>query len=180
MRRTFEEILRLAQAAAKWNLDTEQGYVAIRKLAREAEINKDQLVYYVSAYQSAGESGLKALTYKKSMPDEMRTAAVRKVNDFLAARLPKQENATNKIGFQVIAKDNRITAAEKRPLFADPSQASCVECFQIRYTDFDQRWHLYWKCLSGKWWPYVPSTSITTIEDCLREIKKDTSGCFWG
>ncbi len=180
MRRGFEEILQLAKIGAKWNLDSEEGYVAIQKLAREAGINKDQLVYYVSAYQAACESGLKALTYKKPMPEEVRIKAVRKVNAFLAARLPKQENAANKVGFQVIAKDNRITASEKRPLFADPSQASCIECFQIRYTDFDQRWHLYWKRLSGKWWPYVPGASVTTIEDCLREIKKDSYGCFWG
>ena len=180
MRRTFDEIFRLSQIAAKWDLNTEEGDAAIRRLARDEKINKDQLVYYANAYEAAGESGLKALTHKKSMPGEMRTAALRKVNEFLVARLPTQQNAANKIGFQVIAKDNRITVAEKRPLFGDPTQASCVECFQIRYTDCDQRWHLYWKRLSGKWWPYVPNTSVITVEDCLREIKEDAFGCFWG
>ena len=180
MRRRFEEVLQRAETAANWDLDTEQGYMAIRKLAREVGINKDQLTYYVSAYQASGKSGLKALAYRKPMPDGVRITSVHKVNEFLAARLPEKVNAANRVGFQVITKNNRITVAEKRPLFSDPSQASCIECFQIRYTDFDQRWHLYWKRLSGKWWPYIPGASVISVEDCLREIKKDAHGCFWG
>jgi hypothetical protein len=151
MRHKFEEILQLAKTAAKWDLDSDEGYAATRKLAREAKINKDQLVYYVNAYQAAGESGLKALTYKMPMPEKIRLEATHKISEFLLKHLP-QNHHKDKIGFQIVAKGNRITASEKRPLFEDSKQSSCVEFFQVRYTDFDQRWHLYWKRLSGKWW----------------------------
>lgn len=82
--------------------------------------------------------------------------------------------------FQSVAKDNHITAFEKRPLFSNPKQSSAIENFQIRYTDYDQRWHLYWKRLSGKWWPYIGKNEVKTVEDCLREVEVDDSGCFWG
>lgn len=180
MRRGFEEVLQLAEAVSKWDLDSEEGYAAFRKFARQARIKEGQLAYYLNAYEAAGESGLQALTYKNSMPENVRVEATRKINEFLSARLPKNQNVVNKVWFQVIAKDNRITGAEKRPLFADPTQTSCVDCFQVRYTDFDKRWHLYWKRASGKWWPYVPDEEVKTIEDCLRELKQDNSGCFWG
>ncbi len=57
---------------------------------------------------------------------------------------------------------------------------SCSEFCQMRYTDFDRRWHLYWKRKTGKWWPYVPKKDVYTINDCIREIDEDGWGCFWG
>ena len=57
----------------------------------------------------------------------------------LFARHAKIQDALNKISFQVTAKDNRITGAEKRPLFGDSAQSSCIDSFQVRYTDFDRR-----------------------------------------
>ena len=164
MRRRFEEILQLAKTAAKWNLDTDEGYEKFCSFARQNGMKEENFAYYLNAYQAAGESGLKALTYKKPMPEEVRIEATREINEFLADRLPKTQDALNKISFQVTAKDNRITGAEKRPLFGDPAQSSCIDCFQVRYTDFDQRWHLYWHRASGRWWPYVPDE---TLRPCL-------------
>lgn len=180
MRRDAEEIKRLVKTAVKWNLDSDEGYEKFRLLAHEHGFRGDRLCFYLNAYQAAGESGLKALTYKKPMPEEVRIEAGRRINEFLAGRLPKVQDPENKIRFQVTAKGNRITGAEKRPLFGDPAQASCVDCFQVRYTGFDRRWHLYWKRASGRWWPYVPDRPVYTVEDCLREIASDASGCFWG
>jgi hypothetical protein len=34
--------------------------------------------------------------------------------------------------------------------------------------------------LSGKWWPYIGKGEVKTVEDCLREVARDDSGCFWG
>ena len=43
----------------------------------------------------------------------------------------------------------------------------------MRYTDFDNRWHLYWKRKTGKWWPYIPKKSVYTIENYIREVEAD-------
>lgn len=179
MVRSLKEILRLARQAAKFALDKDEGYDRMRFLALEEGMKRETLEYYGNAYQAAGELGVRALSYKKRMLENIRTEAVKAVNEFLLNRLPKNLPA-GAIWFQSVAKDNHITAIEKRPLFGDPKQFSAIEIFQIRYTDYDERWHLYWKRLSGKWWPYIGKGEVETVEDCLREIGRDGSGCFWG
>ena len=179
MRRRSEEILHLAETAAQWDLDTDEGYEKFRFFALENGIKEGNLAYYLNAYQAAGESGLKALTYKKPMPEEVRIEATRKMNEYFAARLPQNEHA-GKLWFQVVARDNRITAAERRPYFRDHSKTTTSEFFQVRYTDYDGKWHLYWKRASGKWWPYVPTREIHSIDDCLAELEADPRHCFLG
>ena len=71
MKRSFEEILQLAKTAAKWDLNSEEGYESFQEFAHGARIKEEQLAYYLNAYQAAGESGLKALTYKNPMPENV-------------------------------------------------------------------------------------------------------------
>ena len=177
--RSFKEVLDLAKQAAKFAQDEDEGYDRLRFLALEEGMKRETLEYYANAYQAAGESGVRALSYKKRMPENIRAEAVKTVNEFLLDWLPKNLPAGT-IWFQSVAKDNHITALEKRPLFGDPKQSSAIEIFQIRYTDYDERWHLYWKRLSGKWWPYIGKKEVKSVEDCLREVGSDDSGCFWG
>ena len=179
MARTFKEILRLARQAAKFALDEDEGYGRMRFLALEEGMKQETLLYYANAYQAAGESGVRALSYKKQMSESVRAEAVKAVNEYLLKRLP-ENLPPGEIRFQSIARENRITALEKRPLFGDPKQFSAIEIFQIRYTDYDQRWHLYWRRISGKWWPYIGKKEMRSVQDCLREVKDDDSGCFWG
>ncbi len=179
MSREFKEILQLVKMAAEWDLDTDEGYEKFRLFALENGIKAENLAYYLNAYQAAGESGLKSLTYKKPMLEEVWIEATRKMNEYFAARLPKNEHA-GKLSFQVVAKDNRITASERRPYFQDPSKITTSEFFQVRYTDYDGKWHLYWKRASGKWWPYVPTRKINSIDDCLAELEADPQHCFLG
>lgn len=179
MVRSFKEILRLAKLAAKFALAEDEGYDRMRFLALEEGMKHETPEYYANAYQAAGESGVRALSYKKQMPESVRIEAVRTVNEFLLNRLPKNL-PPSAIWFQSVAKDNHITAFEKRALFSDPKQSSAMEIFQIRHTDYDERWHLYWKRLSGKWWPYIGKKEVKFVEDCIREVGSDDSGCFWG
>lgn len=179
MARSFEEILRLAKQTAEFAQDEDEGYDRLRFLALEEGMKRETLEYYAKAYQAAGESGLRALSYKKRMPDSVRVEAVKTVNEYLLKRLP-ENLPPGEIWFQSVARDNHITAFEKRPLFGDPKKSSALEIFQIRYTDYDQRWHLYWKRASGKWWPYIGKKEVKSVEDCLREVGTDASGCFWG
>ena len=101
------------------------------------------------------------------------------MNEYFAARLPQNEHA-GKLWFRVVAKDNRITAAERRPYFRDHSRTTTSEFSQVRYTDYDGKWHLYWKRASDKWWPYVPTREIHSIDDCLAELEADPRHCFLG
>ena len=179
MARSLKEILRLAKQAAGFAQDKDEGYDRMRFLALEEGMKRETLEYYGNAYQAAGESGVLALSYKKRMPENILAAAVKTVNKFLLRRLPKNLPA-GAIWFQSVARENHITALEKRPLFGDPKQFSAIEIFKIRYTDYDQRWHLYWKRASGKWWPYIGTKEVKSVENCLREVGSDDSGCFWG
>jgi len=164
--------------AAEIDLDNDVGYLKFLKIAKESKLGEKRLSYYSNAYEAAGDSGLRALSYRKKMPEKIREFAVEKINKYLYNRIPPKRRL--EIGFLVKAQYNRITIAEKRPLFRDPSRTSCSEFCQMRYTDFDNRWHLYWKRKTGKWWPYVPRKSIYSISDCLRELDEDNWGCFWG
>jgi len=179
MRRTFEEICDLAQKAAQFDLDTEKGYAAIGELAQEAKIKRDTLVYYLNAYEANGESGVRALTYKKKMPDTVREEATARINEYFSKRLPQGE-AEGKIWFQVVSEKNSITVSERRPHFRDSSRSTTSPFVQLRYTDFDGQWHMYWHRASGKWWPYVPMKEIHSIKDCLTELEADPHHCFFG
>lgn len=175
---SFSEKCSWAKKAASLNTETKSGQVAFYKMTKESGIRKMWLTYYSNAYEAAGESGMRVLSYRKKMPDKIRKKAMKVINAYLHNRVPK--DLRREIGFLVKAQYNRITASEKRPLFSKPSQTSCIEIFQVRYTDFDNRWHLYWMRKFHKWWPYIPQEPIYTIQDCLEEVKADAWGCFWG
>ncbi len=178
MRRSFYEKCRWAKKAAMLDVDTDSGYKTFYKIAKESGLGERRLSYYSNAYEAAGESGIKALSYRKKLPSEVLMKAMKKLNKYLFDRFPA--DIRKEIGSLVMAKGNRITVFEKRPLFNDPSQSSCIEVFQVRHTCFDNRWHLYWMRKFKKWWPYVSEKAVYTIEDCIREVDKDSWGCFWG
>jgi hypothetical protein len=134
--------------AARIDVDTDDGYYEFLRIAKASNLGKDRLSYYSNAYEAAGDSGLRALSYRKRMPEEIRENAVEEINEYLYSKVPPKHR--RQIGFLVKAQYNRITIAEKRPLFNDPSRTSCCEFCQLRYTDFDNRWHLYWKRKTGK------------------------------
>ena len=178
MRLNPAEKLAWANKAARINLETDRGQEEFCRMAKESGLGEKQLSYYANAYEAAEESGIRALSHKKRVPEGIRKEAMEKINKYLSFRVPS--HLRKEIGFLVKSQSNTITAYEKRPLFLDPSKTSCIEVFQVRYTDFDNRWHLYWMRKFGKWWPYVPKKPVFTIEDCIREVDKDVWGCFWG
>ncbi len=168
MGQDLSKLLFWAKKAAMIDLETDLGQEDFYKMAKESGLEEKRLTYYANAYEAAEESGLRALSYRKRMPEGIRKEAMEKINKFLSLRVPY--HLRSEIGFLVKSQSNKITAYEKRQLFTDPSQTSCVEVFQVRYTDFDNRWHLYWMRKFGKWWPYVPKKTIFTIGDCSGKI----------
>ena len=119
----------LIKKAAKLDLDTGSGYSEFLKIAKESNLGEQRLSYYSNAYEAAGDSGLRALSYRKRMSEDIRETALRKINRYLSGRIPS--HLTSEIGFLVKTQYNRITIAEKRPLFGDPSRTSCSEFCQM-------------------------------------------------
>ncbi len=178
MRQDFTKLLSWAKKAATIDLETDSGQEDFYKMAKEDGLGEKRLTYYANAYETAEEPGLRALSHRKRIPEGIRKEVTEKISRFLSLRVPP--HLCPEIGFLVKSQGNTITAYEKRPLFTDPSQTSCIEIFQVRYTDFDNRWHLYWMRKFGKWWPYDPKKPIFTVKNCIREVDEDVWGCFWG
>jgi hypothetical protein len=178
MRLNFDEKLLWAKRVAQLNLDTDHGQQEFYKMTKESGFGEKQLTYYANAYEASGESGLRALSYKKRMPEWIRKNAMEKISNYLSSRVPS--HLRTEIGFLVKSQGNTIIASDKRISFSDKTKTICIEVFQVRYTDFDNRWHLYWMRKFGKWWPYVPKKPVFTIEDCIKEVDADAWGCFWG
>ncbi|MDI6808578.1 MAG: DUF3024 domain-containing protein [Candidatus Eisenbacteria bacterium] len=177
MKLGFSEKLLWAEKAARLDVETEKGYREFYAIAKRSGLGEMWLSYYANAYEAAGASGLRALSYRRKIAPEIRKHAIDKISKYLVRRVPV--HLRSEVGFLVKAQDNRITVSEERPLLADPTETSCSDVFQVRYTDFDNRWHLYWMRKSGTWWPYIPDRPIHTIQDCIREVKADSWGCFW-
>jgi hypothetical protein len=185
MKMSFSEICQWAKKAARATKDagdSPESEAEFTHLAQESGLGTRWLAYYTNAYEAAGESGIKALSYRKKMPDEILNEGLKKINDYLdeMRRLLKEKAVKAQIDFEPRYKGNQITVYEKRPLFNDPSETSHLAVFQVRYTDYDKRWHLYWMRKFNRWWPYVPDKPVITIEDCIREVENDKWGCFWG
>lgn len=167
-----------AKKAAGLDIETDEGAAEFYRIARESGLGTRWLSYYANAYEAGGESGLKALSYRCKMHDKIRAEAEGKISRYLDNKIPP--NLRAEIGFRIKVHTNRITVIEQRPCFGNRSQMTCLEVFQVRYTDYDNRWHLYWMRKFNKWWPYVPEQPVFTIDDCLREVEQDIWGCFWG
>jgi hypothetical protein len=185
MKMSLSEIYRRAKQAAlvvRKGGDTPETEVKYRRLARDSGLGMRRFTCLVNAFEAAGESGVRALTYRKKAPSAVMEAAMVKVNEYLRAehRLAFEKAPKARIDYEAASEGNRITLYETRPVYNDPAETTRLEICQIRYTDYDNRWHLYWMRKFRRWWPYVPKQPVCTIEDCLREIEDDAWGCFWG
>lgn len=133
-------------------------------------LGEEKLELWISAYEAGGISGIRALT-EAFLPDkDIMAAALKQIKDFFAATWPAME-------YRVARRRNRITIGIK-----SKGQTSFYDLCQLRYTPFDERWHLYWKRSNGKWCPYV--SDFINIEGVLWKtlylLKLDEFGCFFG
>ena len=178
MSRSFEKLVFWAKKAAALDMESEEGKLKFYTMAKKSGLGTRQLAYYSNAYDAARESGIKALSYRKKMPAHIREEAVKRIEKYISEKIPT--HLRSKIRLAMKVRGNAITVYERRPLFTDSSQWSSREIFQVRYTDYDDRWHLYWMRVFHKWWPYRPSVTVYTIDDCIREVNEDGWGCFYG
>ena len=166
---SFDAKLALARKGAALDVDDEDSFYA---LARGANVSVSQLAYWTNAYEAAGESGFRALQVKGKIPELPLKGALKAIEGFLQTR--SQDCG----GFEVAVRGNTITVKEKTKTLIDKRDIA-IDAFQVRYTVEDNRWHLFWKRASGKWWPYIGENDIRTIADCLNNVREDAWGCFW-
>ena len=69
--------------AAELDLDTDSGYAEFLKIAKNSNLGEQRLGYYSNAYEAAGDSGLRALSYRKMMSEEIRKPALEEINEYL-------------------------------------------------------------------------------------------------
>ena len=77
----------LIKKAAKLDVDTDSGYYEFLKIAKKSNLGKERLSYYSNAYEAAGDSGLRALAYRKRMPERIRKNAVEEINKYLCNKV---------------------------------------------------------------------------------------------
>ncbi len=75
---------------------------------------------------------------------------------------------------------HNVLIRESRPDFRDPSLWIEMDVAKLRYIASSNKWRLYWKRASDKWWPYTPSGRSTSLSAMLKEIDADEYGCFFG
>lgn len=95
MKANFTEKLFWIKKAASLNMETKRGQREFYLLAQESKLGRMWLSYYANAYKAAGESGLKALTFRKKMPPEIRQEAVDKIKQYLSAKVPQYLHSVN-------------------------------------------------------------------------------------
>jgi hypothetical protein len=55
-----------------------------------------------------------------------------------------------------------------------------LDVAKLKYIRSENRWVLYWKRASGKWYPYELDHYSEKLKDLVKEIAKDPYGCFFG
>ena len=132
MSRSFENLVYWAKKAAALDTKSEEGESKFYLMAKKSGLGVRQLGYYSNAYEAAEESGVRALSYRKKMPPHIREDAVERIQKYISERIPAHLQSEIRLTMRV--RGNTITVYERRPLGADPSQWSCTEAFQVRFT----------------------------------------------
>ena len=114
-----------------------------------------------------------------SLPDDVRDAAVRQVEQFCKERLP--EDARAQIRLEVAVKRAGITIVERRApwneeLGGDWTSQSIAE---LRYDRSTATWSLYWPRATG-WHHYEGLDATPDVGPPLAEIDADPDGVVWG
>ena len=87
--------------------------------------------------------------------------------------------------YEFVINKRDVIIVEKRP-FWDQNNVERkdllteLEIAKLRYIRSENRWVLYWKRASGKWYLYEMEKYTETLEDFIKEIAKDPYGCFFG
>lgn len=112
------------------------------------------------------------------IPDEVRMAAERELDDYCRDAIP--EHAQDRVRIGYLAKGMTITLFEIRPHFMNPSDWRTCDVARFRFNKTRSEWTLYWLDRDLKWHIYDRIVPSPDFRDLLQEVDDDPTGIFWG
>jgi hypothetical protein len=114
------------------------------------------------------------------LPDDVRDAALRKVQQFCEDRLP--EDARTQMRLEVAVRGSSITLIERRAPWNDKfgGDWTSQSIAELRYHRKTGTWSLYWPRATGRWHRYEDLGPASDVRPLLAEIHADPDGVFWG
>ena len=101
-----------------------------------------------------------------------------KVGVFCSERTP--EHLKGQLRFEYEIEKNNVIIYEVRPVWKNPSEFTKMPMAKLAYVKSQNIWKLYWKRANEKWVIYEPKGSAKDLGILVKEIDKDSFGCFFG
>ena len=149
-------------------MDKYGGDIGFLESLRRFHLGEEKLELWINAYEEGGLSGIRALTETFRMDPQIAKEALKQIEDFFSVTWPSwQYRVARRYNSFIIS----IKISQKSDYF---------ELCQLRYTPFDQKWHLFWKRDNGRWCPYVSDFNADggLLWKTLYLVKLDEFGCF--
>ena len=99
---------------------------------------------------------------------------------FVESIRPVEPEIRAQIDFGYSYDGKNIEIFEIRPFMDDPSEIIKSPFAKIRFNKTKRVLSLYWKRANDTWEHYKPHTESTHLEDLLKTIAGDKTGCFFG
>jgi len=127
------------------------------------------------AYHPAG-----ATVVRVAIPELVRRGAVRKVEAYCDARVPK--GVRDQVRLEAGVRGNAVTIVERRPPWREGigPEWTTLKIAQLRYDAATGMWTLYWADRNGRWLRYPDAEPASSIETLIAAIEGDRSGAFFG
>jgi len=90
------------------------------------------------------------------------------------------EHLKDQLRFEYEIEKHSVIIYEVRPAWKNPSEFTRMPLAKLTYVKTENVWKLYWKRASGKWVIYEPKGSDRDLGNLVKEIDKDSHGCFLG
>ncbi len=90
------------------------------------------------------------------------------------------EKLRDELRFEYEIEKQNVIMHEVRPAWNNPSEYKNPPMAKLSFIKSQKLWKLYWKRASGKWEKYQPNESNKDLGVLIKEMDKDTFGCFFG
>jgi hypothetical protein len=98
---------------------------------------------------------------------------------FLKIRRPPEE-MRDKVDLSYRVRNQSIEIFSIRPKWSDKSETYEDMIARATWVKSRKIWKVYWMMSDMKWHPYEPESEVKSLNDFIRIVLEDKSGCFWG
>jgi Protein of unknown function (DUF3024) len=115
------------------------------------------------------------------MPSDPRESGLAAAELFCEARVPP--DLRDQVRLECSRRGNSITIAERRPPWNPElmgTEWTRVQVAQLRFDPSSERWSLYCRDSSERWWLYDDVGPSASVDPLLAEVDADPTGIFWG